>query len=437
MLAHFAMHASRVTSRFPTELTKLRGVARPATAPVRRVAAFASWRMGGGGGARDGDDGRDERPSRRSSGGDRQGGRKRFTDHDENIEDYGEGDTGTSVGFAQRRRSSGESNYKRGGRGGGRGGGGRGGRQRNDRERSRNEDRDHEDDGYGVTRSVWQEKHDEKKRNREASGQSTLAETLVGEALFGLNPVKEALLAKRRTIHKIWVQESSEVLSDRSINKCAEVLGLNLETVTKHDLNMLVNQGGGSGRPHNGIVADASSLEPTPIDSLPQWDASKGTSPPVWLALDEVVDPQNLGAILRSAHFLGVDGVVVCAKNSAPLSPVVSKASSGALESFEIKSVGVMHRFLQKASEDGWDVFGAEGSSSAEDAVDVSINKPSILVMGNEGSGLRTNVKRACTRTVRVSRGMMSDSTETSVDSLNVSVATGIILHALLSAARR
>ena len=118
-------------------------------------------------------------------------------------------------------------------------------------------------------------------------------------------------------------------------------------------------------------------------------------------------------------------------------------ASSGALESFPIKSVGVMHRFLQRCAEDGWDVFGASGGDrGAEDVTAIhKIDKPSVLVMGNEGAGLRTNVRRACTRTIEVAKmnGIGNDDAtdETSVDSLNVSVATGIILHALLSAARR
>ena len=197
-------------------------------------------------------------------------------------------------------------------------------------------------------------------------------------------------------------------------------------------------------RPHNGVVVDASPLEPVPLDSLPSWNGSG--VPPLWLALDEVVDPQNLGAIIRSAHFLGVSGVVVCAKNSAPLSPVVSKASSGAMEAVEVHSVGVMHRFLARCVEEGWDVYGAAAEDRAEDVTDIAVAKPSVLVMGNEGSGLRTNVRRACNRMVRIEggpgMGMGGDRQDGgegggSVDSLNVSVATGIILHTMLSAARK
>jgi 21S rRNA (GM2251-2'-O)-methyltransferase len=167
-------------------------------------------------------------------------------------------------------------------------------------------------------RTVWQERHDEKKRSRVAP---TLAESLVGEALYGLNPARAALLAKRRAVRAIFVQEASAAASDPTLVQAAADLGVPLTPVSKHDLNMLV----GSGRPHNGVALDVDPIAPTPISSLPTtwWEAessddanddsaaTKRTAPPpVWLALDEVVDPQNLGAVLRSAHFLGVDGVV-------------------------------------------------------------------------------------------------------------------------------
>lgn len=74
------------------------------------------------------------------------------------------------------------------------------------------------------------------------------------------------------------------------------------------------------------------------------------------LALDEVWDPQNFGALIRTSHFLKVDKVVVCAKNSAPPSPVVSKASAGALEVTTIYSVQNMMRFIDESVQNGWQV---------------------------------------------------------------------------------
>ena len=357
----------------------------------------------------------------------------------------------------------------RGGRGGGganRGRGNRGSRGATRREYHASEyDANAHDGTPDGTRTRWQTRHDEKKAARRARGDLTLAERVRGEAVFGRNPVLAMLAANRREeISGVWIQEGSDASRDRALLKAVEARGITPEYASKHDLNMLV--GGDGRRPHNGVVADASPLTPTPIDSLPlpaEWatdrdraddnrpsdadddDRSTTTTiaPPVWLALDEIVDPQNLGAVLRSAHFLGVAGVVVCAKNSAPLSPVVSKASSGALERMDVRSVGVMPRFLRRCAEEGWDVFGADNAPDAEDVTTVSVAKPSVVVVGNEGAGLRTNVRRACNRAVRIegggggpTAGVGEGSDGDTVDSLNVSVAAGILLHSMLSSSR-
>ena len=436
MLSHLAMRASRVTARFPSELSRL-GRARVALASAkphatRRVAAFASWRMGGGGGAPADD------PPPPSRLRDDRGARGRFDDDDGYVERYvdddefGSGREPREVGFAARRsRAGARGGQSRGDRGGGRLGSPRasrgGGRRRRD------------DSGAFKSRdrTVWQERHDEKKRAREESGSLTLAESLIGEAVYGANPVRAALMADRRTVHRVFVQEGCDFFAKDAFlrERVTNELRVPIETVTKHDLNMLLQSSVGSGvgnRPHNGVSLDASPLAPTPIDLLPKWDGVG--APPVWLALDEVVDPQNLGAVRRTAHFLNVSGVVVCAKNSAPLSPTVSKASSGALETVDVYAAGTMHRFLTRCAEDGWDVLGAAGEADARDVNDIErLTNPTVLVMGNEGVGLRTNVRRACTSLVRVAGGVESST----VDSLNVSVATGIILHALIRSARR
>lgn len=89
---------------------------------------------------------------------------------------------------------------------------------------------------------------------------------------------------------------------------------------------------------------------------------------------------------------------------------------------------------LQDAQQRGWDVFGAAANEEAINLADVKVTKPTVLVMGNEGFGLRTNVKRACNTLVCIEDGMPSGSKR--LDSLNVSVATGILLHHLLISSR-
>ena len=201
--------------------------------------------------------------------------------------------------------------------------------------------------------------------------------------------------------------------------------------MSKHSLNQLCDN-----RPHQGVVLDCAPTEPTMIDGIGIASANvpvSGSAKQLFVALDEVQDPHNLGALLRSAFFLGVDGVIVCGRNSAPLSPAVAKASAGALEHMRPRlfCIRSMPRFLNSAAEDGWDVIGT-GSAAAVDVNGLETGPRSILVLGNEGAGLRSLVSKACTRHVMIAQGGHPDARHSShVDSLNVSVAGAILMHRL------
>lgn len=148
----------------------------------------------------------------------------------------------------------------------------------------------------------------------------------------------------------------------------------------------------------------------------------------VVLALDEVSDPQNFGALLRSAYFLGVDKVVVCAKNSSPLSAVTSKASAGALELMTVYNAKNMMRFLDNCKTNGWQVVGTAVEDNAISMAELPLDKPTVLVLGNEGHGIRTNMLRRCDHLVKIEHNVQ----DTLVDSLNVSVCGGILMHHLM-----
>jgi 21S rRNA (GM2251-2'-O)-methyltransferase len=146
------------------------------------------------------------------------------------------------------------------------------------------------------------------------------------------------------------------------------------------------------------------------------------------LALDEVTDPQNLGSILRSAFFFGVDEVIICSKNSAPLSPIVSKASAGALEVMTVRSANNLMRLLDDSKSAGWQVVGTSLGEGAIALESLPLQQPTILVMGNEGHGLRQSILSKCDHKVHIPCGRGSNAL---VDSLNVSVATGVLLDHL------
>jgi len=162
--------------------------------------------------------------------------------------------------------------------------------------------------------------------------------------------VRLALLANKRNITELIVQEGMELSNKKDDKGAAEIFqlaqaaGIPTRSFPKHDLNMMTDN-----RPHQGFVLRALPLEFTKIKNL-----EPSTTFQCILCLDEVWDPMNFGALLRTAHFLKCDGVVVCAKNSAPLSPTVSKASAGALELMQVFATDNLMRFLDKSVENGW-----------------------------------------------------------------------------------
>ncbi|PIN12083.1 RNA Methylase, SpoU family [Handroanthus impetiginosus] len=278
---------------------------------------------------------------------------------------------------------------------------------------------------------------------------------IVGEGIYGVGPVLAALCAGRREFYALYVQEGLDLSTNNKkkkdkkgfekVLKMAEKIGLSKKEVSKHDLNMVVDN-----RPHQGLVLDASPLEMVGIKEL-EPVSIEGEKGPLWLALDEVTDPQNLGAIIRSAYFFGASGVVLCAKNSAPLSGVVSKASAGSLELMELRSCKNMMQFLASSAGNGWRVLGGSVSPRAVPLSEIVPGVPTILVLGSEGTGLRPLVERSCTQLIRIPGNLPVDVVMTgdedmesvenpgqefrsflAVESLNVSVAAGVLLNHLI-----
>lgn len=189
--------------------------------------------------------------------------------------------------------------------------------------------------------------------------------------------------------------------------------------------------------------AAAAAPKPNPKSKQLPAPLAAASTGQVWLALDEVTDPQNFGALLRSAHFFGAAGVVTCAKNSASLTATVSKSSAGAVEVMRVHSTANMMRFLKRSRENGWRVVGTsvgERSGPLHELPAGPGAPPTIVVLGNEGYGVRTNVLRECEFLVEVAGdgggAAAEGATASTVDSLNVSVTGGVVLFHLLAGAK-
>ena len=167
----------------------------------------------------------------------------------------------------------------------------------------------------------------------------------------------------------------------------------------------------------------------TPPDAGADASGAGGTKTPrLWLALDQIQDPQNIGAIFRSAAFFGVAGLIVTRDRSAPMNATVYDVASGGIESVPFANPANLARALNLAKKSGLWVFGASEHAERELA-DVDRGRSWVVVLGNEQSGLRRLTAETCDEMCRIaSRG--------SVGSLNVSVAAGVLMAALTSPAK-
>ncbi len=168
---------------------------------------------------------------------------------------------------------------------------------------------------------------------------------------------------------------------------------------------------------HQGVL-----LECGPLPSLDLYDLIEpGPETSLILALDQIEDPQNLGALVRSAAFLGAKGIVHLAHKAAPLSPAASKASAGALESFPLALVGNLAHDLARLREEGYFIYGADAGKGSQPYCNQVRQDKLVLVMGNEGRGLRELTAKRCDALVHIPG-------QPGTESLNVSNAAAILL---------
>lgn len=291
------------------------------------------------------------------------------------------------------------------------------------------------------------------------------------EHIYGTNCVIAALLNNNRTQFYRLLYANESVLKEN--DQLTQLLkDRNVRTVlsTKHDLNVLTRNG-----VHNGVVLETKPLDPAEITHLGPVNIESSTfeinkfysefdSPdqtpvlnqnystktasnklyPLGVYLDEVSDTHNLGAILRTCFYLGVDFIVISRKNCANLSPVVNKCSSGAMEYIPIFTVDKPLTFFDRSQEQGqWTFITSHIDKSSNNKkhpvpklplADMHMlleRGPVMLVIGNEGAGVRTNLQMKSDFTVQIPYGGPVG-LQGSIDSLNVSVATSILLSNLL-----
>jgi len=230
------------------------------------------------------------------------------------------------------------------------------------------------------------------------------------ELLYGLHAVEEALRSGSRRFDYVAVaRERHDQRLGRLLDLCREA-GVRTRLEPRDALTRLAHTAA-----HQGIVAVVREREFLRLEDL-----LAGPEPRLVLALDGVEDPQNLGALLRTAEAAGVDGVLFTERRSAPLSPAALKASAGAAEHLRLARVVNLVRSLEILKQHNlWSVGLDERGSQDYDRFDFSSNI--VIVLGREGAGLHDLVRRTCDHLLRIP--MAGE-----VASLNVSAAGAVVL---------
>ena len=234
------------------------------------------------------------------------------------------------------------------------------------------------------------------------------------ERLYGINPVRTALEQGRRRLDRLYLKQGrlSEKLS--ALAQLAGERGLPVTEATPAELEDL--SGSAS---HQGVMLECGPLPLAPERQALE-TASSGT--PLLVALDEVEDPQNLGAIARCAAAFGAAGLVLPRHHSAPAGAAASKASAGTLESLPVFEAANLARFLDQARRKGFWVAGSVVEQGTP-LDDFEHDQPLVLVLGNEGRGLRPLVRSQCDYLISIPLG--------GGGSLNVATAAAIMLYRL------
>lgn len=233
------------------------------------------------------------------------------------------------------------------------------------------------------------------------------------DIIAGRNPVSEAIRSSR-PIDKIMVARGEKSGAVVGILAKARDKKIPIKEVDRTKLDYI-----SGGAAHQGIIAFAAVKEYSTVDDILEYAQSRGEAPFI-IVLDEVEDPHNLGAIIRTAECAGAHGVIVPKRRSASLSYTVGKASAGAVEYMRVARVTNIAALIDELKEKGVWVFGADMNGT--DYTECDFSGACAIVIGNEGKGISRLVREKCD--VIVSLPMKGK-----INSLNASVAAGILIY--------
>lgn len=237
---------------------------------------------------------------------------------------------------------------------------------------------------------------------------------LPDDVLVGRNAVTEALKSGRG-INKLWIASGDREGSVAEIAALAKERGIVVQYVERAKIEALAG-----GHRHQGVLAYVAPVPYAELEDILKAAEAKGEAPFLVL-LDELEDPHNLGALLRTADATGVHGILIPKRRSVSLNATVAKTSAGAVEYVPVARIGNIAQTLKKLKEKGFWVAGAD-MDGEKAYYEADLTGPLVLVVGSEGKGMSRLTKEACDFIVRMP--MVGR-----INSLNASVAGSILMY--------
>ncbi len=240
--------------------------------------------------------------------------------------------------------------------------------------------------------------------------------------VIGRNPVLEALKFNPQSIEKIVLLENVSDNKIKEIRGICDKNNIKVEITGKKDFEKIFDKKNKSEGISQGIIAKVQDFEYQGIDVILENVKSKNEA--LLLILDEIQDPHNLGAIIRTSAAAGADGIILTEKNTAKVNHTVIKASAGAVNHIDIVQSRNIYKTIETLKEADFIVLGTSLNTKTS-LYDYDFKGKYAVVLGNEGEGIRKNILKLCD-------GLFKIPLAGKMESLNVSVSAGVILYEVL-----
>lgn len=237
--------------------------------------------------------------------------------------------------------------------------------------------------------------------------------------IYGLHAVEQAVQSSPGSILNVWIQQSLDSKSINAIRDIVKRLGLSIQTVPRTTLDKMSKN-----KNHQGVLIEVRKTVNKAEHDLDDIVEKNKDGNPLYLILDSVQDPHNLGACIRTADAAGVTAVIIPKDRAASINETVRKVASGAVENVIVVSVVNLVRAIKKMKDAGVWVVGTAGDVE-QSIYDLDMKAATAIVMGGEGKGMRSSVAKECDYVASIP-------IKGKIESLNVSVATGITLYEVL-----